>query len=114
MGHSDNGVASGSNGVLAVNDMAVYDDPQPLASLPPTGQDPFMAQDEEEEEEVAVQAPIISQYKHQIRPLLDAIDRLRLLNVMKEGIQPPTIQGRNYMEGWPLLSKFKKIQRNFL
>ncbi|XVE90525.1 hypothetical protein DITRI_Ditri20bG0084900 [Diplodiscus trichospermus] len=90
MRHYDDGVASGSNGVLVVNDMAVYDDPQPLASLPPTRQDPFMAQAEEEEEE-AVQAPIISQYNHQIRPLLDAIDRLRLLNVMKEGIQLPTI-----------------------
>ncbi|XVE90522.1 hypothetical protein DITRI_Ditri20bG0084600 [Diplodiscus trichospermus] len=85
----DDGFASGSNGVLAVNDMAVYDDPRPLASLPPAREVPIMARDEEEE--VAVQAPIISQYNHRIRPLLDAIDRLRLLNVMKEGIQLPTI-----------------------
>ncbi|GMI84971.1 Dynamin related protein 4C [Hibiscus trionum] len=37
------------------------------------------------------QAPIISFYNHKIRPLLDVIDRLRLLMVMKEGIQLPTI-----------------------
>ncbi|GMI84972.1 Dynamin related protein 4C [Hibiscus trionum] len=37
------------------------------------------------------QAPIISSYNHKIRPLLDVIDRLRLLMVMKEGIQLPTI-----------------------
>ncbi|OMP08249.1 hypothetical protein COLO4_06649 [Corchorus olitorius] len=36
-------------------------------------------------------APIISSYNEKIRPLLDAIDRLRLLMVMKEGIQLPTI-----------------------
>ncbi|XWS57328.1 hypothetical protein CRYUN_Cryun09bG0164600 [Craigia yunnanensis] len=88
MNRYNENVSSGSNGVLVVNGMAIYDDPQPLASLPLTSQDPFMAQ---EEEEVAVQAPIISQYNHQVRPLLDAIDRLRLLNVMKEGIQLPTI-----------------------
>ncbi|KAJ0247441.1 Dynamin central domain-containing protein [Hirschfeldia incana] len=40
---------------------------------------------------VPVQAPIISSYNDQIRPLLDTIDRLRNLNVMKEGIQLPTI-----------------------
>ncbi|XP_022719868.1 dynamin-related protein 4C-like [Durio zibethinus] len=38
-----------------------------------------------------VQAPIISSYNDKIRPLIDAIDRLRLLMVMKEGIQLPTI-----------------------
>ncbi|GMI84970.1 Dynamin related protein 4C [Hibiscus trionum] len=37
------------------------------------------------------QASIISSYNHKIRPLLDVIDRLRLLMVMKEGIQLPTI-----------------------
>ncbi|KAK8651475.1 hypothetical protein V6N13_141076 [Hibiscus sabdariffa] len=37
------------------------------------------------------QAPIISSYNDKIRPLLDVIDRLRLLMVMKEGIQLPTI-----------------------
>ncbi|KAK8531695.1 hypothetical protein V6N13_131055 [Hibiscus sabdariffa] len=36
-------------------------------------------------------APIISSYNDKIRPLLDVIDRLRLLLVMKEGIQLPTI-----------------------
>ncbi|TYH89798.1 hypothetical protein ES332_A13G007200v1 [Gossypium tomentosum] len=35
--------------------------------------------------------PIISSYNDKIRPLLDVIDRLRLLMVMKEGIQLPTI-----------------------
>ncbi|TYH32698.1 hypothetical protein ES332_D13G007200v1 [Gossypium tomentosum] len=39
----------------------------------------------------AAQAPIISSYNDKIRPLLDVIDRLRLLMVMKEGIQLPTI-----------------------
>ncbi|XVF30397.1 hypothetical protein REPUB_Repub16aG0053700 [Reevesia pubescens] len=85
-------VASRRNGVLALDGMVFYDDPRPLISLPLTTQHPFMAQEVVVEEEVAVlQAPIISQYNHQIRPLLDAIDRLRLLNVMKEGIQIPTI-----------------------
>ncbi|KAE8686617.1 Dynamin-related protein 4C [Hibiscus syriacus] len=37
------------------------------------------------------QAPSISSYNDKIRPLLDVIDRLRLLMVMKEGIQLPTI-----------------------
>ncbi|CAH8388319.1 unnamed protein product [Eruca vesicaria subsp. sativa] len=37
------------------------------------------------------QAPIISSYNDYIRPLLDTVDRLRNLNVMKEGIQLPTI-----------------------
>ncbi|GLU02366.1 hypothetical protein SLE2022_196200 [Rubroshorea leprosula] len=41
--------------------------------------------------EEGVVAPIISSYNYHIRPLLDAIDRLRLLQVMKEGIQLPTI-----------------------
>ncbi|XVF56489.1 hypothetical protein PTKIN_Ptkin06aG0125200 [Pterospermum kingtungense] len=80
MSESDDDVASR---LLMVNGMVIYDEPRPLASHA------LMAQ--EEEEEVPVQAPIISQYNHQIRPLLDAIDRLRLLNVMKEGIQLPTI-----------------------
>lgn len=35
--------------------------------------------------------PIISSYNDQIRPLLDAIDKLRTLKVMQEGIQLPTI-----------------------
>ncbi|KAK4486459.1 hypothetical protein RD792_009139 [Penstemon davidsonii] len=36
-------------------------------------------------------APIVSSYNDRIRPLLDAIDRLRHLKVMQEGIQLPTI-----------------------
>lgn len=36
-------------------------------------------------------APLISSYNDRIRPLLDAVDRLRHLNVMKEGIHLPTI-----------------------
>ncbi|KAF8038495.1 hypothetical protein BT93_B1136 [Corymbia citriodora subsp. variegata] len=40
---------------------------------------------------VARPAPLAASYNDRIRPLLDAIDRLRLLNVMKEGIQLPTI-----------------------
>ncbi|XP_073057138.1 dynamin-related protein 4C-like [Primulina eburnea] len=36
-------------------------------------------------------APIVSSYNDRIRPLLDAIDRLRHLNIMQEGIQLPTI-----------------------
>ncbi|KNA09498.1 hypothetical protein SOVF_153020 [Spinacia oleracea] len=39
----------------------------------------------------AINPPLISSYKHQIRPLLDAIDKLRHLKIMKEGIQLPTI-----------------------
>ena len=35
--------------------------------------------------------PIVSSSNDRIRPLLDAVDRLRQLNVMKEGIQLPTI-----------------------
>lgn len=34
---------------------------------------------------------LASTYERRIRPLLDAVDRLRRLNVMKEGIQLPTI-----------------------
>ncbi|CAH8388587.1 unnamed protein product [Eruca vesicaria subsp. sativa] len=40
---------------------------------------------------VCTEAPILSSYNDQIRPLLDTVDRLRNLNVMKEGIQLPTI-----------------------
>ncbi|KAK9735792.1 hypothetical protein RND81_04G228200 [Saponaria officinalis] len=35
--------------------------------------------------------PLVSSYNDRIRPLLDAVDRLRNLKVMKEGIQLPTI-----------------------
>ncbi|KAG7588162.1 Dynamin GTPase effector [Arabidopsis suecica] len=40
---------------------------------------------------VPIEAPIVSSYNDQIRPLLDTVDRLRNLNVMREGIQLPTI-----------------------
>ncbi|KAL1806390.1 hypothetical protein ACET3Z_029458 [Daucus carota] len=38
-----------------------------------------------------VDASLVSSYNDRIRPLLDAIDKLRELNVMQEGIQLPTI-----------------------
>ncbi|KAJ4878461.1 Dynamin-related protein 4C [Raphanus sativus] len=40
---------------------------------------------------VPIEAPIVSSYNDRIRPLLDTVDRLRNLNVMKEGIELPTI-----------------------
>ncbi|XP_073128400.1 dynamin-related protein 4C [Henckelia pumila] len=40
---------------------------------------------------VVVSAPIVSSYNDRIRPLLDAVDRLRHLKIMQEGIQLPTI-----------------------
>ncbi|KAK9735793.1 hypothetical protein RND81_04G228300 [Saponaria officinalis] len=39
----------------------------------------------------AIPTPLVSSYNDRIRPLLDAVDRLRNLKVMKEGIQLPTI-----------------------
>ncbi|KAL8556807.1 hypothetical protein ACS0TY_004320 [Phlomoides rotata] len=36
-------------------------------------------------------APIVSSYNDRIRPLLNAVDRLRHLKIMQEGIQLPTI-----------------------
>ncbi|KAH6804289.1 Dynamin related protein 4A [Perilla frutescens var. frutescens] len=39
----------------------------------------------------AIDAPIVSSYNDRIRPLLDAVDRLRHLKIMQEGIQLPTI-----------------------
>lgn len=38
-----------------------------------------------------INAPIVSSYNDRIRPLLDAVDRLRNLMVMDEGIELPTI-----------------------
>lgn len=38
-----------------------------------------------------IDAPIVSSYSDRIRPLLDAVDKLRNLMVMEEGIQLPTI-----------------------
>ncbi|CAE5962710.1 unnamed protein product [Arabidopsis arenosa] len=40
---------------------------------------------------IPTEAPIVSSYNDRIRPLLDTVDKLRNLNVMKEGIQLPTI-----------------------
>ncbi|XP_022751975.1 dynamin-related protein 4C-like [Durio zibethinus] len=60
-----------------------YEYSQSHAELPPMEQQKVVA--------AQVQAPIISSYNDKIRPLIDAIDRLRLLMVMKEGIQLPTI-----------------------
>lgn len=45
----------------------------------------------EEVQPLAVHAPLISSYNDRIRPLLDAVDHLRRLKVMEEGIQLPTI-----------------------
>ncbi|KAH1030390.1 hypothetical protein J1N35_042564 [Gossypium stocksii] len=68
------------SGIIGViND---YEDSQP--ATPPMEQPKVVGA-------AAGQAPIISSYNDKIRPLLDVIDRLRLLNVMKEGIQLPTI-----------------------
>ncbi|KAM7505471.1 hypothetical protein LguiB_004375 [Lonicera macranthoides] len=40
---------------------------------------------------ISIQPPLISSYNDRIRPLLDAVDKLRKLKVMQEGIQLPTI-----------------------
>ncbi|KAM7500180.1 hypothetical protein LguiA_024594 [Lonicera macranthoides] len=40
---------------------------------------------------ISIQPPLISSYNDRIRPLLDAVDKLRQLKVMQEGIQLPTI-----------------------
>eukprot|EP00268_Persea_americana_P058648 TRINITY_DN7119_c0_g1_i2.p1 TRINITY_DN7119_c0_g1~~TRINITY_DN7119_c0_g1_i2.p1 ORF type:complete len:677 (-),score=147.48 TRINITY_DN7119_c0_g1_i2:1823-3853(-) len=45
----------------------------------------------EESKKKPYMAPLVSSYNDRIRPLLDTIDSLRNLNVMKEGIQLPTI-----------------------
>ncbi|KAJ9180423.1 hypothetical protein P3X46_008670 [Hevea brasiliensis] len=45
----------------------------------------------EEDANMEIHPPIVSSYNDHIRPLLDAVDKLRLLNVAKEGIQLPTI-----------------------
>ncbi|EEF38336.1 interferon-induced GTP-binding protein mx, putative [Ricinus communis] len=41
--------------------------------------------------DMVIHVPIVSSYNDRIRPLLDAVDKLRHLMVMKEGIQLPTI-----------------------
>ncbi|KAM7269323.1 hypothetical protein ACFE04_024820 [Oxalis oulophora] len=60
-------------------------DPKPLAVQIPN------PNPTKQEEETANHAPIVSSYNERIRPLLDAVDDLRRLNIMKEGIQLPTI-----------------------
>ncbi|KAA8538905.1 hypothetical protein F0562_025597 [Nyssa sinensis] len=44
-----------------------------------------------DETPLAVHAPLVVSYNDRIRPLLDAVDKLRYLKVMQEGIQLPTI-----------------------
>ncbi|KAA8538982.1 hypothetical protein F0562_025674 [Nyssa sinensis] len=44
-----------------------------------------------EETPLSVHAPLVMSYNDRIRPLLDAVDKLRHLKVTKEGIQLPTI-----------------------
>ena len=53
--------------------------------------DSFASTNEEKDAIVEVPVPIVSSYNDHIRPVLDAVDKLRLLMVMKEGIQLPTI-----------------------
>ncbi|PIN04599.1 Vacuolar sorting protein VPS1, dynamin [Handroanthus impetiginosus] len=61
-----------------------------------TGTAPMMnviiSQEHRKDEEQSVHdAPIVSSYNDKIRPLLDAVDKLRHLKIMQEGIQLPTI-----------------------
>ncbi|OVA17171.1 Dynamin central domain [Macleaya cordata] len=46
-------------------------------------------------------APLISNYNDRIRPLLDAVDKLRHLNVVNEGIQLPTIVNASELNNMP-------------
>ncbi|KAK7369171.1 hypothetical protein VNO80_11206 [Phaseolus coccineus] len=46
---------------------------------------------EEQPQALAVVAPIVSSYNERIRPVLDAVENLRRLNIAKEGIQLPSI-----------------------
>ncbi|KAK7318863.1 hypothetical protein RJT34_03570 [Clitoria ternatea] len=45
----------------------------------------------EQPKPLSVVAPIVSSYNERIRPVLDAVENLRRLNIAKEGIQLPTI-----------------------
>ena len=45
----------------------------------------------EDPEPLSSVAPIVSSYNERIRPILDAVENLRRLNIAKEGIQLPTI-----------------------
>ncbi|XP_014523444.1 dynamin-related protein 4C [Vigna radiata var. radiata] len=46
---------------------------------------------EEQPMALAIVAPIVSSYNERIRPVLDAMENLRRLNIAKEGIQLPSI-----------------------
>ncbi|QCD84517.1 interferon-induced GTP-binding protein Mx1 [Vigna unguiculata] len=46
---------------------------------------------EEQPQALAIVAPIVSSYNEKIRPVLDAMENLRRLNIAKEGIQLPSI-----------------------
>jgi len=46
---------------------------------------------EEQPQALAIVAPIVSSYNERIRPVLDAVENLRRLNIAKEGIQLPSI-----------------------
>ncbi|KAJ9186099.1 hypothetical protein P3X46_005640 [Hevea brasiliensis] len=54
-------------------------------------EDSLAVVNEEEDANMETHVPIVSSYNDHIRPLLDAVDKLRHLKVMKEGIQLPTI-----------------------
>ncbi|CAK9166586.1 unnamed protein product [Ilex paraguariensis] len=80
--------------LLVVNKMAKQNSNIPETSsssaLVPIHVQPISMIDDEELA-IPVEAPIVSSYNDRIRPLLDAIDKLRHLKVMQEGIQLPTI-----------------------
>ncbi|GMH13073.1 hypothetical protein Nepgr_014914 [Nepenthes gracilis] len=59
--------------------------------MPSSGETALMPVDVDDAMPLAVQAPIVSSYNDRIRPLLDAVDKLRNLKVMTEGIHLPTI-----------------------
>ncbi|KAJ1426181.1 P-loop containing nucleoside triphosphate hydrolase [Sesbania bispinosa] len=68
---STNATANQREDSLALVHEAEQPQPQPLA--------------------VVALAPIVSSYNDRIRPVLDAVENLRCLNIAKEGIQLPTI-----------------------
>ncbi|XP_010264116.1 PREDICTED: dynamin-related protein 4C [Nelumbo nucifera] len=67
--------------------------PSAISSVEDTMANVGLASAKEEDAEVTGDAtiPLYSSYNDRIRPLLDAVDQLRHLNVMKEGIELPTI-----------------------
>ncbi|OAY42486.1 dynamin-related protein 4C [Manihot esculenta] len=54
-------------------------------------EDSLASANKKEDASIKIHAPIVSSYNDHIRPLLDAVDQLRNLKIMKEGIQLPTI-----------------------